>query len=164
MRGEGRQALRDRLLVTDVRVERVEDRKPGPWADGRHDTGLRQRRDEPRRLEEDALPARVRTRHHDRPLPVPQVEVEGNDAFEALRLDEQRVTCAEQPDALGWIVHQLRYVPAPSGGDPCPRVEAVEVREGGERAAQVVTHRSESVAQAHQDAPNLPRLLALEVP
>ena len=66
VRGEGREAHRDRLLVADVDEDLVEDRQRR-LVGGRPQPALVERRGEAERLQGDGLAARVRPADHERP-------------------------------------------------------------------------------------------------
>ncbi len=66
MRGERRQAHRDRLLVADVDEDRVEDGQRR-LVGGRAQAALVESRSEPERLQGHGLAARVRAADHERP-------------------------------------------------------------------------------------------------
>src|SRR4029453_16961359 len=78
MRAERRETRLDRLLVTDVGKQVVEDGDAASGGDRRGHSGLHERRDERDRLEQYRLSASVRPGHEQRPLARTHLEIERN--------------------------------------------------------------------------------------
>ena len=112
VRREGREVGGDRLVVADVREEPGEHRQLAAGAHRRDDAALRQRAEEPDRLEQDGLAAGVGTADDERALVRVERQVERHDRL--ARRQEQRVP----------PVHDDERAPAPrafrDGTPPTP--------------------------------------------
>ncbi len=78
MCSEGRQIRRNGLVVTDVRIDLLEDPKNGPFSDRRNDAGLREAVYQSDCFDKDRFATRVGTAHHDRMFVVVEREIEGD--------------------------------------------------------------------------------------
>ena len=111
MRGEGRQAHLDRLLVADVGEEPVEDGQGGRCG-RRAQARLVEQRRQAERLQRDGLAARVRPADHERAQSA-EVEV---DRYGSGRV-EQRMPCADDRHFFGPL--DRRPAPAPRDRPAC---------------------------------------------
>ncbi len=159
---ERREAPRDRLLVPDVGEEAGEDGEAGALAHRRDDAALGERGDEPDGLEEDALAAGVRPGDDETALALGEHEVEGHDAVAGL--DEQGVAALPDHEPGPAARVDLRSRRSPRDGRARARQERVEVREGRQGALEIVAAGRDGRRQLPEDPPDLPGLLALEVP
>ena len=158
---EGRQIPRDRLFVPDVGEERAEHRQTGPGPDRGHDPALREGRDEPGRLEEDALAARVGTgHHHGRAPPGPAPDRTGRRRRPSVstRRSGWRAADRSEPAAGSGASSGTRR--PPGRGRAGPGMERVEVHEGVQAPPQRVRLGREprgEVAGGSAGPPGAPR-------
>jgi hypothetical protein len=160
MRAERRQARLDRLLVSDIGERVVEDRDAALRTDRRRDSGLRQRRQQTDRLEQDGLAACVRPGHEERSLVRIHRQIERND-ISTLR-DEQRVAAVLHVEPLARR-DERRGRAGECVGETCAGEQRVELDERVERRDNFVAPRAQLVGQLDQNALDLFDFIRLEL-
>jgi hypothetical protein len=145
---EGRERLRDRLLVADVGEHVPPDREPAAGRRGHVQARLVHEAEQSERAQRDGLAAGVRTGHDERGIPVAEAHVDRDDATA-----EARMTGRQEDDLgpLGDLGAAAVHVGRERGlGGP-----QVEPRERAERLAQRVRVGRHERRQLVEDAGHL---------
>ena len=167
--GEGGDAGRDRLLVSDVREDRAKHGHPRPRRRRHVQPGLRHEGQQPRRLQRHRLAARVRSgddqhrgrgdRAHVHRRGLPRRRVVGAQPRAHLRNQQRMPRVPELEMQLG---AQLRRDACDQARERGARLNLVDLRGGREGMAQVEGALAQRVGQLEEDPLHLGRLAVAE--